>query len=55
MCREGAWAELTVEVTSVGPFRSAARVKKQSDQSLSGRRTLVIFVVENNKLLYNNH
>ena len=28
MCREGAWAELTVEVTSVRPFRGAARVKK---------------------------
>jgi len=28
VCREGAWAELTVEVTSVRPFRGAARVKK---------------------------
>jgi len=28
VCRKGAWAELTVEVTSVGPFRSAARKKK---------------------------
>jgi hypothetical protein len=28
VCREGAWAELTVKVTSVRPFRGAARVKK---------------------------
>ena len=28
MCREGAWAELTVKVTFMGTFRSAARGKK---------------------------
>ena len=28
MCREGAWAELAVKVTSVNAFRGAARVNK---------------------------
>ena len=28
MCREGAWAELAVKVTSVSAFRGAARVNK---------------------------
>jgi len=28
VCREGAWAELTVEVTSVRPFRGAARERR---------------------------
>ena len=39
MCRKGAWAELTVEVTSVDAVRSAARIKKEytASRGNSGR------------------
>ena len=33
MCREGAWAELTVKVTSVDAFRGAARKNKYTTYS----------------------
>ena len=52
MCREGAWAELTVEVTSVGAFRRAARIKKRNNTRVRIRSDPGFFVKFYLNLLY---
>ena len=46
MCREGAWAELTVEVTSMGTFRGAARGKETITYSVDIISTEYFFIRE---------